>query len=212
MKKGYSNTRNFDHPFFNIPKEERMVNGSKGALIAGYRPYSKEENDFIIQNYQKIPLTEMARIFGRSAKSVFTRSKKLIRDGLIQNDGTWQKSHYTAEEDAFIIESQNKMSFAQVGQVLGRSRDSVKIRAGKLGVSYQKVAETSPVVKLSNEDIEFIRELSDSGLNYCQIAEKFDVDNSHIRKICVFESRLYLDKQDLLSTRQRQISAIDNQD
>ncbi|MBF4426950.1 hypothetical protein, partial [Vibrio anguillarum] len=73
--------------------------------------------------------------------------------------------------------TQDKMSFAEVAQVLGRSRDSVKVRAGKLGVSFRKIAETAPTIKLSNEDIELIRELAEAGLNFCEIARKFEVDN-----------------------------------
>ncbi|EGU40611.1 hypothetical protein [Vibrio scophthalmi] len=209
MKSHYQN--NFNHPFFHIPKEERIVNGRKGCLSGGHRPYSPQEDDFIIEHYQKVPFTQMAVLFQRSAHSVYTRSKKLIRDGLLENSGLWRKSHYTKKEDNFIIAMQDKMSFADVGRELGRSRDSVKVRAGKLGVSYQKIAETSPVVKLLNEDIELIRELADAGLTYRDIAGKFEVDESHVRRVCQFQIRTYLDKQDFLSSKSRQISAIDGQ-
>ncbi|EII5635369.1 DNA-binding protein [Vibrio cholerae] len=207
-----SHFTNYDHPFFHISKEDRIKNGRKGANVSGNRPYSKDEDDYLIKNYQKIPFTEMAKIFGRSSHSVYTRSKKLIRDGLIANNGSWRKSHYSKQEDQFIIESQDKLSFAEVGAILGRSRDSVKVRAGKLGVSYQKIAETSPVHKLTNEDVEFMRELADSGLNYCEITRKFEVDNSHARRVCIFESRLYQDKYDFLGHMTRQSDAVDGQD
>lgn len=202
----------FEHPFFHISTEERVINGRKGALCAGHRPYSIEDDKYLIEHYQKIPFTQIAKTLERSAHSIYVRSKKLIRDGLIINNGSWRKSHYTREEDDIIIANQDTMSFAQVGQVLGRSRDSVKVRAGKLGVSFQKISETSPVVKLSNEDIEFIRELSDVGLNFCEIARKFDVDSSHVRKICCFETRLHLNKADYLESCHRQKLAIDGQD
>ncbi|MBF4282750.1 hypothetical protein PL85_12950 [Vibrio anguillarum] len=105
--------------------------------------------------------------------------------------------------------TQDKMSFAEVAQVLGRSRESVKVRAGKLGVSFRKIAETAPTVKLSNEDIELIRELAEAGLNFCEIARKFEVDNSHVRNVCQFHSRLYLDKTDYINHKKRQADAID---
>ncbi|MGC9535193.1 DNA-binding protein [Vibrio splendidus] len=212
MKKSYNSKHDFDHPFFHLEKEERIVNGQQGALAAGYRPYSKEEDDFIIDNYQKIPFTQMAKRFGRSSRSVYVRSKKLIRDGLINHNDSWRNSHYTREEDNYIFAMQDKMSLLQVSQVLGRSRSSVKVRASKLGISYQKISETSPVVKLSNEDIEMIRELEELGLNYCEIADKFEVDSSYVRRVCLFESRLYQDKKEFLSTKARQVSAIDGQD
>lgn len=205
-------TSYFTHPFFKIPREKRVSNGRKGAYIAGYKPYSAADDAYLIEYYQKIPLTHIAKTLNRSKKSVFTRSKKLLRDGLLISNKAWEKSHYSKEEDRFIIASQDKMSFAEVALVLGRSRDSVKVRAGKLGVSFQKIAETSPVAKLSNEDIEFIRELSEAGLNFCEIARKFDVDNSHVRKICHFQTRLYLDKTDYFGHITRQIDAIDGMD
>lgn len=191
---------------------DHFKNGRKGARVAGYEPYSKDDDRYLVEHYQKIPLTQIAKVLGRSAHSVYVRSKKLIRDGLITNNQSWRKSHYTPKEDAVIIACQDKMSFAQVGQLLGRSRDSVKVRAGKLGVSYQKVAETSPVVKLLNEDIELIRQLSELGLTYREISEKFEVCDSHIRKVCIFQERLYLDKNDYLNNVKRQKDAIDGMD
>lgn len=197
------------HPFFKVSREERITNGRKGAYVAGYKPYSDSDDAYLIENYQKIPLTHIAKTLNRSKKSVFTRSKKLLRDGLIVDNKSWEKSHYSKKEDRFIIANQDKMSFAEVAQVLGRSRDSVKVRAGKLGVSFRKIAETAPTVKLSNEDIELIRELAEAGLNFCEIARKFEVDNSHVRNVCQFHSRLYLDKTDYISHKKRQADAID---
>lgn len=200
-------TRKTPFSFLNIPKEERLKNSIKGALIAGYRPYSKDEDAFLIQNYQKIPFTKMAIHFGRAPSSVKNRAKRLIRDGLIKNPAS--NNHYSKKEDQFIIANQDLMSFAEVGIVLGRSRDSVKERAGKLGVSYRKIAEDSPVAKLSNDDVELIRQLSEAGLNYTEISNKFEVDCSHVRKICTFEARLFADKQDFVDSVSRQVSAID---
>ena len=202
----------FTHPFFDIPRQERVKNGRKGARIAGYEPYSPEEDAYLIEHYQKIPFTHIAKTLGRSPKSISVRAKKLARDGLVIDDQRYKKSHYTPQEDAFIIACQDTMSFAQVGSVLGRSRDSVKVRAGKLGVSYVKIAETSPTYKLSNEDVELMRQLAESGMNYCEIARKFDVDSSHARKVCTFESRLYINKRDYLNYRIRQRDAIDRMD
>ncbi|HHG3491667.1 TPA: DNA-binding protein [Vibrio parahaemolyticus] len=201
--------KQFTHAFFKIPQNERKKNGRKGARIAGYEPYSPEEDAYLIEHYQKIPFTQIGKNLGRSAHSIYVRSKKLIRDGLIVNDQRWRKSHYSAKEDAFIIACQDKMSFEQVGHVLGRSRESVKVRAGKLGVSYRKVAETSPVVKLLNDDVELIRQLAELGLTYREISYKFDVDESHVRKVCMFQERLYLDKNDYLNHVKRQKDAID---
>lgn len=190
-------------------KEERITNGYKGARVAGYEPYSPEENQFLIDNYQKMSYAEIGKKLNRSKKSIFTRYKKLVRDGFVES--VIEDTRYSLEEDQVIIDNQDKLSFAQVAEVLGRSRDSVKVRAGKLGISYQKIGETSPVVKLSNEDIEFIRDLNELDLSYGEIALKFDVDVSHVRKVCKFETRLYLDKYDYLSACNRQKDSIDIQ-
>jgi hypothetical protein len=204
-----SNRKSFYHVFFDMPHDERVKNGRKGAYVAGFSPYSKAEDSYLIENYQKLPLTHIAKVIGRSARSVLARSKKLIRDGFITNNNAWRKSHYTKQEDDVIIANKDTMSFAEVAQILGRSRDSVKVRAGKLKVSYQKLGDTSPALKHTNEDIELMRQLSDAGLNYCEIARKFDADRSYVRKICLFEARFYSDVGDYLSSRKRQVESID---
>lgn len=193
-------------------REERVKNGRKGAYVAGYKPYSTRETQYLISNYRKLTLRQIAIDLERSYPSVKAKSKKLIKQGLLPNDRQWHNCHYTKEEDQFIKDSCHSMSFHDVGLILGRSRDSVKVRAMKLGVSFRKIGETSPVCKLTNEDVEFIRELADAGLNYCEIARKFEIDNSHARGICIFESRLYLDQADYLTAMERQTSAIDNND
>lgn len=202
----------FDHPFFHIPLEERKANGRKGARVLGYEPYSHDEDAYLILHYQQIPFTQIAKTLGRSSHSIYVRSKKLIRDGHITNNQSWKKSHYSPKEDQFIISCQDKMSFAQVGKLLGRSRDSVKVRAGKLGVSYLKIGDTSPSVKLLTEDVEFCRQLAELGLTYSEIAIKFEVDESTVRRICRYQSRLYVDKSDYLNHVRRERDAIDGRD
>ncbi len=48
--------KQFTHAFFKIPQNERKKNGRKGARIAGYEPYSPEEDAYLIEHYQKNPV------------------------------------------------------------------------------------------------------------------------------------------------------------
>lgn len=53
-----------------------------------------------------------------------------------------------------------------------------------------RIGESHPAAKLSDADVELIRELRDSyRLSYRIIAEKFEVSVSSIAKICRYERR-----------------------
>lgn len=56
--------KQFTHAFFKIPQNERKKNGRKGARIAGYEPYSPEEDAYLIEHYQKIPFTQIGKNLG----------------------------------------------------------------------------------------------------------------------------------------------------
>lgn len=54
----------------------------------------------------------------------------------------------------------------------------------------QRVGETHPRARLTDADVDLIRELrEDHGLTYQQLADKFDVSKSLIRYICKYQRR-----------------------
>ncbi|MCS6204010.1 hypothetical protein [Shewanella baltica] len=77
----------------------------------------------------------------------------------------------------------------EVGELLGRSEASVKGKALQLGVYFMKVGENSPLAKHSNHDIELCRQLHEEGLRPFQIAEKMEIEISHLCRVLKFEAR-----------------------
>ncbi|MDP2571671.1 DNA-binding protein [Vibrio penaeicida] len=200
------------HNTFLIPTfthEERVRNGRRGAIIAGYHPYSKDELAFVCASYGQLSFPAIAKRLGRSTTSVKTKITKLVKSGVLSHQPSRYSNPYSEVEERFIIDNQNRLSLLQVASRLGRSRESVKEKARKLGVSYMKIGEDSPVCNLTSSDVEMMRELNDLGLTYREIARKFEADESHVRKLCLFQTRLYQDKSDYLDAIRRQSSAID---
>jgi hypothetical protein len=53
--------------------------------------------------------------------------------------------YYTKEEDAFIRQNVGKLTYVEIGDALGRSRDAVQLRARKLGVSANTDLKTAMI-------------------------------------------------------------------
>lgn len=196
--------------WFNTDTNRRIRIGKMGCEASGRQPYSDEENSYIIDNFSKITQAQMALDIGRPAWSVNARVKKLKALDLLPASSPWRVRPYTEAEDQFIIENRHLLNLHQVGSILGRSAESISYRANqKLGISYVKIGEESPVCKLTNEDIELIRQLADLGLPYPEIAEKFEINRSTVSGICNFYQRLYPSYEDFADSKKRQRSAID---
>ncbi len=52
-----------------------------------------------------------------------------------------------------------------------------------------RIGEDHPGAKLTNAEVEAIRQLHESGLSYAALAEKFDVSKWTIGRICRYERR-----------------------
>uniref|UniRef100_UPI0040486268 hypothetical protein n=1 Tax=Shewanella baltica TaxID=62322 RepID=UPI0040486268 len=76
-----------------------------------------------------------------------------------------------------------------IAQILGRTEHSVKGKAYSLGINFMKVGEHSPLAKHSNHDIELCRQLHEEGLRPFQIAEKMEIEISHLCRVLKFEAR-----------------------
>lgn len=78
---------------------------------------------------------------------------------------------------------------AAIAHLLGRTEHSVKGKAYSLGIHFMKVGEHSPLAKHSNHDIELCRQLNEEGLRPFQIAEKMEIEISHLCRVLKFEAR-----------------------
>ncbi len=77
--------------------------------------------------------------------------------------------YYSPDEDLIIKKYAGDKSTATIAAIIGRSRQSVSIRARKLGLSLRQVGEDHYNAKLSNLQVEMIHALSNSGFRVCEI-------------------------------------------
>jgi hypothetical protein len=56
----------------------------------------------------------------------------------------------------------------------------------------RRIGEDHQMAKLTDAEVELIRDLNDHGLGYKRLAVKFDVSPSCIARICRFETRSHV--------------------
>lgn len=77
-----------------------------------------------------------------------------------------------------------------IARALGRSRDSVKYRAKRLGLSLQLVGDASPRTRYSDELIEKARTLHDKGYGPRWIAKRLQINENTLRSALYYQQRL----------------------
>jgi hypothetical protein len=80
--------------------------------------YTKEDEDYLIKNYGKLPIQTIANKLGR--KSLSYLRTKAIKLGL-----TREYRKFTQEEDEFILKNKEKMTFSNIARILKRQQGSV---------------------------------------------------------------------------------------
>ena len=120
------------------------------------KEWKKEEIEFLVKNYGKMKIREIARRLGRSYGSVRTKAKVL---GLQRRNYKF----WTEEEKKFLLENIDKLSLDEIAKRLGRSRESVKRMKNKLGIH--------AVRKWTQEEVAFLID-NYSKMTTQEIAEK----------------------------------------
>lgn len=96
------------------------------------------------------------------------------------------------EEVAHVITINCKrLTQKEVADILGCSVVTVQKYAAIIGAKFKKSGENKHSTKLSNHDVELIRQLSDSGMKQREIASKFDVSQACISSIVNYKERCY---------------------
>lgn len=90
---------------------------------------------------------------------------------------------YTRHEIAILQKHAATHTARQIGEMLGRTRLSVKRKAYELGIKMRKSGDNHYLTKHTDHEIELCRALYDEGLNCRQIAEKMETSHSYVRKI-----------------------------
>lgn len=115
-------------------------------------PFTREEIDFVIMNHNTMSKEEMSKILNRSQSGI----AKIIRENNLQKVKPW-----TNEEDAFLVDNYDIMSDCDIAKKLKKSLNSIKSRAGLLGIRRQ-----SNATPWSNEQVEILKD------NYGKIDNK----------------------------------------
>ena len=89
------------------------------------RRWTKEENEFLVDNYKSIPIAELVEKLGRSEDSIRWQASYC---GLTDE----KPKAYLPEEVKFIMENMDKMPIYKIGIQLGRSAKGVKNQITKI--------------------------------------------------------------------------------
>ncbi|WP_375751575.1 hypothetical protein [Vibrio sp. HN007] len=101
------------------------------------------------------------------------------------------KMPWSNDEVKFLKRNAQLLTAKQIANKLTRTEVSVKSKARKLGICLQKHGENHPLAKVSNHDVELCRQLEEAGLRPYQIAEKMEMDYSHVQCILKYRTRCY---------------------
>ncbi len=82
---------------------------------------------------------------------------------------------WTVEEDRVIKEQAETLTSYQLAERLGRSSDSIKHRARRLGVSLRKYGDKVAWAKYSNELVERARDLHEGGMMPLEISRRLGI-------------------------------------
>jgi|AntDeeMinimDraft_5_1070356.scaffolds.fasta_scaffold17786_2 hypothetical protein len=116
-----------------------MENIPSGGIVSenGELLNIKSVNVFILSNYLRYTTEEIARQLGVSYQAVARRAKALGFQNKIRIPaGTVKK--YSDQEEDFIKENMASMGYPSIAVVLGRTRESVKMKAKRMGLSVGK--------------------------------------------------------------------------
>lgn len=142
--------------------------------------YSDREIDTIVKFYGILPYCEIAKIIGRSTVSV--RSK-------LYSMGFKKFSFFKLNEIEFIRINSTTMSVRDMSAILGRSEGSIKSAARRYNISLKKYGEKHHCAKLSDHDVDLIRDIHDAGIGIVEISRKFDVCRNTISNLCNYSYR-----------------------
>lgn len=145
-------------------------------------------NELALQHAGELPVKAICEKYGISEKQL--RAAARYRGiSLAYGKPAADKKAWTDAEIKQLAQLSVTHTSAAIAQQLGRTESSVKGKAYSLGIHFMKYGELSPLAKHSNHDIELCRQLGEAGLRPYQIAEKMEIELSHVCRILKFQAR-----------------------
>jgi len=157
---------------------------ARACKARGFTLWTKDEDNFLKTNSTMSTSNLAARLGGRSKSAIRSRCNKL---------GIFRQKRYSLAEVDFIRKNHSRLSTKEIAKKLGRSHDAIyrKIRSMGFYKGFLN-GDRHPQSKLTDDDVELIRQLKESGLSCKIIADKFDVSRSQIERICAYSARAYI--------------------
>lgn len=125
--------------------------------------WSEEEEKFLIENYGKMPLAELAKMLSRSSAAVKTKMSRLeVRPTVAYK---WKP-----EEVAFLENNADKMMAKEIAAHLGRTTNSVLAKGAHIGINFTRTRKF-----YSDEDVALCRALHRERVPLKVIATKMEV-------------------------------------
>lgn len=113
-------------------------------------------------------------------------NKTSANTGAIRN----RSKYWTEEEEAILLKLAPTKTSAEIAEVLERTKDGVRGRARKLGISLQKIGENHSSARHDNATIEKVGKLRQQGLFPKEISRETGLPIGTIRSILFGQIRV----------------------
>lgn len=131
--------------------------------------YSEEEEQMVRDLYPVVGGKELGELTGLGERSILSKANKL---GVLRHAPC---KRWSKEEDDYLREQKGRMTYEQIGRVLGRTKRSVHWRNEVLGLQPKRVR------KVPDEEVERVRSLLHLG--YREIIERSGLSKNRIEVI-----------------------------
>ena len=99
------------------------------------------------------------------------------------------KKRYTQQEIRFLKENAGQVSGPAIAKQLKRGIGSIRYKARHLDISLRLYGDRHHKCKISDHEVELIRQLADQGMSYQNIAKKFETTKDYVYQLIVFKKR-----------------------
>lgn len=177
---------------FTVSHERRVSGGRSSAIRKGYKLWTDERNEQLTQMYlDGLPVADIAQSLGRSVGAIRVQLLKLPVPPRRRID-------FTRSEESYIRRYYGIKSVCSIAAYLRRDPSSIMSKASKLGLGRRYFGSNHHCSKLSDHEVELVRQLYDEGLSINAIAHKMEVQwraidqivNYRCRRELTFNSRI----------------------
>ncbi len=137
----------------------------------------------------KAPATEIAAVLGRSTSSVQAKAQKLGISLAVRDENWAKRSRWTPEDIGTLARLAQTHTQQEVAAILGRTLYSVRWRAEKDGIRFQKNGEANHSTTYPRSTLLHIAALRAQGMGQRRIARATGVSVPYARNIIEYRSR-----------------------